>query len=315
MTLSCRSGTLTICKKRDESSGLPLVWSILLCYTQEYGGSRCFFEEAASPLDKLPVSCWVPALIFNTSLRYRFAILIGVLSVMGPMAGCHDGPLYALKAANPYYAWGDWKRDTELGLTDFQRREQLTDLVASIGSMPAERQQFWSDHLQAMIENDESPEMRRLAIQAAGNLNAIASIDLIEKGLDDDSVKVRMEACRALASAGSLNPQGKSQDAANVARMLASTLGTETNEDVRHAAMSALAQHKSPIAVNALRTALKNRNPATQTLAMESLRGATGKNYGDDPQVWIAALDGKTTGPSAETSPTRIADRVSDLLR
>jgi hypothetical protein len=55
---------------------------------------------------------------------------------------------------------------------------------------------------------------------------------------------------------------------------------------------------------------LNDRNPATRELAVDSLRGATGKNYGDDPQVWIAALDGTPT----EEAPVRLADRVRDLF-
>jgi hypothetical protein len=188
----------------------------------------------------------VPALTPKPSFTCRLAVLIGVLAVIGPISGCHDGPLYAIKAANPYYVMGDWKQDKERGVTDYQRREELIDLADSIGTMPADRQQVWAEHLGALLENDQSPEMRRLAIQTAGNLNAVPSIALIEKGLDDDSVKVRMEACRALASKTTM----KSDQSSEAVRMLASTIGTETNDDVRNAAISALANHKSPIAVD-----------------------------------------------------------------
>lgn len=241
------------------------------------------------------------------AIAVRLPLLLGIVVSAGLLTGCHDGPLYALKVVNPYYAVSDWKKDSERGVTDHQRRMELTTLAESIATMPAERQQTWVSHLDAMLENDESPEMRRLAVQTAGNLTAVPSISLIKKGLDDDSVKVRMEACRALASA-SVVQSDQSDDAA---RMLASTIGTETNEDVRRAAISALSSHTSPVAIDSLKVALRDRNPATQTLVVDALRGATGKNYGDDPQVWIAALDGKPT----EQAETRIADRAADLLR
>jgi HEAT repeat protein len=154
--------------------------------------------------------------------------------------------------------------------------------------------------LQKLMENDQSPEMRRLVVRAAGNLNDPAAMRMIEQGLDDSSTKVRMEACRSLSL--------KTGDDAT--RMLVATVGTDTNQDVKHAALAALASHKSPIAVDSLRVALNDRNPATRELAMESLRGATGKNYGDDPQVWIAALSGTPT----EEAPVRLADRVRDLF-
>jgi len=214
--------------------------------------------------------------------------------------GCHDGPLYALKVANPYYSLNEWKKDEELGVTDHERRKQLTTLSETIGSMPANKQQFWSGHLDKLIENDTSSEMRRLAVRAAGNLRDASATSLVEKGLDDDSVKVRMEACKSLGR----------QTGDDSARALASVIGTESSEDVRNAALTALSGHKNPIAVKALRLALEDRNPATRDLAVQSLRGATGKNYGEDPKSWIAALDGKPT-PQVET---RIADRVRNLF-
>ncbi len=94
------------------------------------------------------------------------------------------------------------------------------------------------------------------------------------------------------------------------ARLLVATLGTDTSEDVKHSAMAAMGNHKNQAAIDSLRLALPDRNPATRDLAMESLRGATGKNYGDDPEVWIAALDGTPT----EEAPVRFADRVRNLF-
>ena len=237
----------------------------------------------------------------------RLPLMLGIAMSACLLTGCHDGPLYALKVVNPYYAVSDWKKDSERGVTDHQRRQELTTLADSIATMPENRQQIWVSHLDALLENDESPEMRRLAVLTAGNLTAVPSISLIEKGLDDESVKVRMEACRALASASVL----QSDQSTDAVRMLASTIGTETNDDVRRAAIAALSSQNSPVAINALKVALQDRNPATQTLVVDALRGATGQNHGDDPQAWIAALNGTPT----EEAETKIADRATDLLR
>lgn len=235
--------------------------------------------------------------------RVRLAsALVGVLIFSGciVITGCQDGPLYALKKANPYYAMHEWKLDEEIGVTDRQRMEQLDQLGQTIAQMPAERQQYWAQHLEQMLANDPSPEMRRMAVVAAGRIQNPSALALLEQGLDDESIKVRMQACSSLGT--------RSGDEA--ARLLASTIGTETSLDVRHSAMAALGQSKSPVAIDSLRVALSDRDPATRTLAVNSLRGATGKNYGDDPDVWIAALDGK---PAAEAE-TRIADRIRDLF-
>ena len=216
------------------------------------------------------------------------------------LSGCQDGPLYAVKAVNPYYSLGEWKRDADIGVTDHERRKQLTLLADTIHTLPAKRQQFWSNHLNQMIDNDESPEMRRLAVRAAGKLNASLAMPVIEKGLDDESSKVRMEACTVLG-----RRQGE-----EASRSLAAVVGTDTDEDVQHAALQALAKHKGQIPMDALKLALSNRNPATRDLAVQSLKGVTGKNYGNDPQVWIAALEGKPT----RQQETRLADRVRQLF-
>ena len=100
------------------------------------------------------------------------------------------------------------------------------------------------------------------------------------------------------------------RDGDEEARLLAATAGSETNDDVKHAALAALGNHQNSISVDSLKIALNDRNPATRNLAVESLRGATGKNYGDDPQVWIAALDGKPT----EEVEIRFADRIRSIF-
>ena len=135
--------------------------------------------------------------------RATFLCLLGLSCCA--LSGCQDGPLYAIKAANPYYSMGEWKRDEKIGVTDHERRKQLALLADTIHKMPANKQQFWAEHLDQLMESDESPEMRRLVVRAAGRLNNSSSMTLIEKGLDDSSVKVRMEA-RGLPQRG---PIGK----------------------------------------------------------------------------------------------------------
>lgn len=236
------------------------------------------------------------------SLRWNFtaAVALGGAVASCALCGCQDGPLYALKHVNPYFTMNQWPEDRAIGVTDHERRLELAGLADSIGRMPAERQRYWAGHLKKLMQHDPSAEMRRLAVSAAGKITATDPTAIIEQALDDDSIKVRMEACRAL---------GRRADESS-ARLLAATVGSETNRDVRHAAMTALGNHRSPIAVDSLRMALNDGNPATRDLAIESLKGSTGKDYGDDPEVWIAALDGKPVEPK----PTRMAERIRDLF-
>ncbi|WP_231612429.1 HEAT repeat domain-containing protein [Novipirellula galeiformis] len=212
---------------------------------------------------------------FSLGMSFLFASLSCCLS------GCQDGPLYALKTVNPWFVMKEWREDEAYGVTDHERRKQLSQLADSIEYYPADRQEYWANHLQQILENDDSAEMRRLAVLASGKIKSSRNLALIEKGLDDDSVKVRMEACRALSRI----------DDEQSSRMLASMVGKESNQDVRHAAIASLAKHKNAVSVNSLRLALSDRNPATRDLTMQSLRGVTGKNLGNDPEVWVAELE------------------------
>ena len=252
-----------------------------------------------------------------------FLIAWTVLGVVGllSLTGCHDGPLYALKTVNPYYTLREWKDDRALGVTDHERRQELTTLASRIGNLPTERQQFWARNLSQIMQNDPNPEMRRIAMLAAGRLKTSDALQLLEMGLDDENMKVRMESCRGLGKRA--EPQA--------AQLLASTFGTETDQDVRNAAVTALGNHKGNVALDSLRLALDEQDPATTDLAMKSLRGVTGKNLGATPAQWIAALDRSAPGnntpgnndpgkigpasPASDDPTVRVASGESTELR
>lgn len=211
--------------------------------------------------------------------------------------GCHDGPLYGLKKVNPYYAMREWKRDRDLGVTDHERREELQKLADQIGDMDTKDQQFWGEHLDRIMNTDPSAEMRRLSVLAASRMKTPVAMQLIEQGLDDESLKVQMEACRSL---------GKRTEP-EAAQMLASTLGTSTELDVKNSAIQALGNHKGSISIESLRLVLDGQDPATVNLAMTSLRDVMGKDYGGDPKEWIAAID-QRSAPDGDDK-VRIADQ------
>ncbi|MFG0265441.1 MAG: HEAT repeat domain-containing protein [Rhodopirellula sp. JB055] len=206
--------------------------------------------------------------------------------------GCHDGPMYALKHVNPYFTMRQWKADEAIGVTDHKRRQELQTLADSMIAMPADQQQTWTPHLEQIYENDPSAEMRRLAILAAGRSKAANTLDLVAKGLKDDNLKVRMESCRALGE----RPEEKA------AQLLAAIAGESQDKDVRHAAIAALGKHPGDVSTNSLKLALRDRDPATQDLVIETLRESTGKDLGNDPAEWIAALDGQGSEEPANSS-------------
>ena len=235
---------------------------------------------------------------FNAA-RIRWSFIGGSLLIL--TCGCHDGPMYGLKTLNPYFSMKQWKEDEKYGVTDFTRRQELTKLVAALPDLPMERQAFWLRNLQQIMEHDESPEMRRLAVMAAGQLTLPDADEIVREGMKDENNKVRMACCQVL---------GNRSDT-EATRMLAEVAGSTSNQDVRRSALAALGKHQGPVATDALRIALDDRDPATRGIVMKSLRSNVGKNYGNDPEVWIAALEGK---PS-EVQPASFTERVKDLIR
>jgi HEAT repeats len=250
-----------------------------------------------NPINHLRTSAHTDCRIWS---RWLIAapIAMGMASI--GVVGCHDGPMYAMKQANPYFSMKQWKEDEEIGVTDHVRRQELAKLVDTISTLPQERQKFWGDQLEQILENDSSGEMRRLAIAAAAGLrDSDQSMELIRTGLKDSVSKVRMEACRSL---GKL----PSEDAA---RTLVAVVGTDTDLDVRQAAIAALGSHKGSISTETLRRTLEDRDPATRQLAISSLRQLTGRDYGEDPATWIAALDKNLQdAPEPKTSIARLPE-------
>ena len=54
--------------------------------------------------------------------------------------GCQDGPLYALKVANPYYSLKEWRDEEIYGKTDHERWQELLRLSDSIPELAESEQ-------------------------------------------------------------------------------------------------------------------------------------------------------------------------------
>lgn len=208
--------------------------------------------------------------------------------------------MYALKTVNPYFTMREWKQDRALGVTDHERRNQLLSLARKIGTMPEKDQQFWGTHLGRIVNNDPSPEMRRLAVLAASRAKTDNALAIIQKGLEDDSIKVQMESCQALGV----------RTEPEAARLLAGTIGSTTETDVKHAAIAAIGKHGGNIPLDSLKIVLREQNPATIDLAINSLKGVTGEDYGSDPNQWIAALNTTPSTPPVLPAPGASSPQV-----
>jgi len=196
--------------------------------------------------------------------------------------------MFALKRVNPFFL-NEWRQDEKLGATDHRRRQELHKLANSIDRYSAAEQAKWMVHLEQIMTNDPSPEMRHLAVRAAGKVAGDDAFQLVEQGLDDQNLKVRMAACAAL--------EGRPEPAAVI--LLAKTAGESVDLDFRQAAIRALRGHEGQQVNDALKLALRDSDPALRYAAIDSLKQVTGKDLGNRPDLWVAYLDGEPVDEDA----------------
>ena len=228
----------------------------------------------------------------------RHHLLYGMLALCLVAVGCHDGPMYALKAANPVFR-SQWAADEKLGITDTTRREALEELVSALPNLSPADQAKWQDDLLAIMENDPSPHHRFLAVRAGAGISGEPGLEVLSKGLQDEASKVRICACQELAKRR--EPQAT--------ELLTKTVGNESDSDVRLSAVAALSGHKGEQVRVALRGALESQDPAFQLAAMRSLKTVTGANLPPNAEAWVAYLDGN---PS-DKKPG-FADRLKNMF-
>jgi HEAT repeat protein len=184
-------------------------------------------------------------------------------------------------------------------LTPAKRIEGLKALADEAESKsPAERQGIVTD-LALKIRDEDDPLLREEMLRTLSRYPSPTARAVLEAGLKDGDPHVRRVAVQAIDSLG-----GK-----DAALLLAETVRSDTDDDVRLAATKALAKYDDPQALSALAAVLDDRNPALQYRAMDSLRDTTGKDFGNDVVAWREYL--KTGDPNL---PERsLADRVREL--
>ncbi len=213
--------------------------------------------------------------------------------------GCADGPFYALKKLNPYYQ-RQWAKDSALGPTYQERIAEMRLLRSQLTTMTAAEQSEWMEMIDAIIEHDPGPEMRREAVLALSDVNSDAAFALLQKASSDENRKVRMAVCEST----------KNKDPDKAMPLLQSLLKDEDVEGVQLAAITALGEFKGPQAEGMLAGVLQERSPAVQYAATQALAKSTGKKYGGDVAKWKSYLAGQ---PTEEVTPT-IAERVTDWI-
>ncbi|MGQ9820785.1 MAG: HEAT repeat domain-containing protein [Thermogutta sp.] len=165
----------------------------------------------------------------------------------------------------------------------------------------AEERMALAAQLRTEFAGEQDPFMRREILRLAAKLDVTTATEIAQSAVNDPEESVRWEACKLL---------GKVGGAESVA-ILAEVARRETSSDVRQAAIKALGSIKNANAVPVLAEFLDERDPATQYLAMQSLREVTGKDFGNDVRRWQAYVRGENT---ADQPAVSLAGRKEDAI-
>ncbi len=172
-----------------------------------------------------------------------------------------------------------WKKKPEELLnvkTPDDRVKELKELAKAAKKKTPEEQQRSSDELAKEIQKESDPMLRRQILRTLAEFPTPVALNVLKAGLRDGDADVRVVACQSLGKRG-----GK-----EAVQELSGIVGSDTNLDVRIAAVRAMGQTKDATATSVLGDVLADPDPALQYRAKESLRLVSGRDYGDDVQAW-----------------------------
>jgi hypothetical protein len=232
----------------------------------------------------------------GVSRRWLFGAAIWTASLVG----CADGPMPFMMSLNPSMR-RQWEADEAFAPTLHRQLAEVRTVRESTKSLSPEQQVHWSGELEHIIRTHTNPLLRSECVTTLAGFSVPESIEGLRLGMKDGDAAVRIAACKAWGKRG--GQEGMEQ--------LAERLGSDNDPDVKLAAARELGQYSDPIAYQALGLAIQGGDPALQYRAIQSLKLASGKDYGNNLQAWQEFAEGKDPGP--EYTPS-LADRVKQLF-
>jgi HEAT repeat protein len=213
--------------------------------------------------------------------------LLGLAWLAIGLTGCADGILPELRPLSPW-ARKEWQQDEQFGTTFHRKVSDLAALRSSADALALADREAIAQKLAGDLAAETSAAMRMELVRALGELKTESSNSAIASTLADENPRVRMVACRAL---------GRQPTTENL-QSLGKVVSEDNDLDVRIAAARELGNFQDPAAAQALRSALDDRDAALQNVAMQSLRGITGRaEYANSPSAWRQYLDGGNPDP------------------
>jgi HEAT repeat protein len=185
------------------------------------------------------------------------------------VAGCaaSDGNPFAKKPdeTDPLYA------DTLAA-----RVEQIRGVAQRAPDMSPAEKMTASTKLAEQVRTETDPVLQLEVVRALGSLPTPASIEGLRAALSIDRRNVRIAACNALTQIHS----------AQALEILANVAHSDSNLDVRAAAVRGLGEFRDEEALRALAVAINDHDPAIQYLAVKSMQRIHPDNLGESLSAW-----------------------------
>ena len=218
----------------------------------------------------------------HMQFKRRFARLprlpaAAVIALIMATAGCAE-----LNWLNPI-SRRQWAEDEKILPTYYTHLQRIRALESQAARMDAMEQQRVAQELTRLIQEDANVVLQVAAVRSLAAFPAELSLPGIQAAAADESAELRVAACEALGKLG--GPAAID--------LLAAIVEHDKSLDVRLAATRQLAAYSEPQSLKALGIALNDPNPALQYRAMQSLKTASGRNYGDDIAMWRSWIRGE----------------------
>ncbi len=217
------------------------------------------------------------------------SILMCTWIVLACCGGCATGPFPELAQLNPMLQQ-EWKIDKKYGPTLRDQLAELETVQKSAGQMSADEQERWAQQLSQLMSDDSNLVLRASIVRTLGKLETATATSALRLAVSDPEADVRIAACEAWRDQGTTES----------VEMLGRLLESDTDFDVRLAATRCLGRFRDPTAVQALAVAIDDSDPAMQYRAIQSLKNASGRNYGNNVPAWRDFVHGGN--PTEESS-------------
>lgn len=220
----------------------------------------------------------------------QFAALPWAIVVLIAVAGCAE-----LNWLNPI-SRKQWAEDERILPSYYSHLKRIRAIESEAPRMDPMEQQRVANELSRLIREDENVTLRIAAVKSLAGFPAELSMPGVQFAAADANPDLRVAACEALGKVGN----------SAAVDILAALVEHDEQLDVRIAATRQLASFSDPQSLRALGIALDDTNPALQFRAMQSLKVASGRNYGDDIAMWRSWIRGEQP---IEPSPS-LADQL-----